>query len=57
MTDWSKVLEVFLSGIIGVYLVMFLLQVVTQLSARVIDRIESGNRSQEPEPKAPAVKD
>jgi hypothetical protein len=57
VTDWSKVLEVFLSGIIGVYLVMFLLQLMTQLSARVVDRIESWNRSQEPEQPPPAAKD
>jgi len=40
-TDWSKVLEVFGSGIIGVFLVMFLLQILTQLSTRVIDAVES----------------
>ena len=42
-TDWSKVIEVFSSGIIGVFLVMFLLQVLTQLSTSVIDAVE--NRS------------
>ncbi|MDH3869711.1 MAG: hypothetical protein OEU57_00065 [Desulfuromonadales bacterium] len=40
-TDWSKVIEVFSSGIIGVFLVMFLLQVLTQLSTRVIDAVEN----------------
>jgi len=45
MTDWSKVFEVFGSGIVGVYLVMFLLQLLTQLSTRIIDMIEHGNRS------------
>jgi hypothetical protein len=36
---------------------MFLLQLMTQLSARVVDRIESWNRSQEPEQPPPAAKD
>ncbi len=40
MTDWSKVFEVFVSGIFGVYLVMFLLMVLTQLCTKVIDRFE-----------------
>ncbi|NIP49108.1 MAG: hypothetical protein GWO30_03565 [Gammaproteobacteria bacterium] len=39
-TDWPKVIEVFLSGIVGVFLVMFLLQVLTQLSTKVIDVVE-----------------
>ncbi len=42
-TDWSKVLEVFGSGIIGVFLVMLIVQFLTQLSTRIIDAIE--NRS------------
>lgn len=42
-TDWTKVMEVFSSGIVGVFLVMFLLQILTQLSTRVIDAVE--NRS------------
>ncbi len=44
-TDWSKVLEVFGSGIIGVFLVMFLLQILTQLSTRVIDAVENRGKS------------
>ena len=44
MTDWSKVLEVFGSGIIGVFLVMFLLQLLTQLSTRIIDFVENMNK-------------
>lgn len=40
MTDWSKVFEVFVSGIFGVYLVMFLLMVLTMLCTKVIDRFE-----------------
>ena len=45
MTDWSKVFEVFGSGIVGVYLVMVILQLRTQFSTRVIDVIESRNGS------------
>ncbi len=60
-TDWSKVLEVFGSGIIGVFLVMILLMILTQISTKVIDTIENLNRADEvePEPKktAAAVKD
>jgi hypothetical protein len=48
-TDWPKVLEVFGSGIIGVFLVMFLLQILTQLSTRVIDAIEKYNKDDEAE--------
>ena len=48
-TDWSKVFEVFGSGIIGVFLVMFLLQVLTQLSTRVIDAVENWNKVEEPD--------
>ena len=40
-TDWSKVLEVFVSGIIGVFVVMILLQILTQLSTRIIDMVEN----------------
>jgi hypothetical protein len=54
MTDWPKVLEVFGSGIIGVFLVMVLLQLLTQLSTRVIDAVESWHKGEEAEsePKA-----
>ncbi len=57
-TDWSKVLEVFGSGIIGVFLVMFLLQLLTQLSTKVIDAIENWNKAEEtaPEPQVSAAK-
>ena len=44
MTDWSKVMEVFGSGIVGVYLVMILLQLLTQLSTRIIDAVENGSK-------------
>ena len=54
MTDWSKVIEVFGSGIIGVYLVMILLQLLTQLSTRIIDRIESYGSSGEARVEPPA---
>ncbi len=48
-TDWSKVFEVFGSGIIGVFLVMILLQLLTQLSTRIIDTIENWNKGEEAE--------
>lgn len=58
-TDWSKVLEVFGSGIIGVFLVMFLLMVLTQLSTKVIDIVENWKNGEEaesePEPAKQAV--
>lgn len=56
-TDWSKVLEVFGSGIIGVFLVMFLLQVLTQLTTKVIDVIENLGEGKGPAAgaKTPAV--
>jgi hypothetical protein len=47
-TDWSKVFEVFGSGIIGVFLVMFLLQILTQLSTKVIDCVENLNKDKSP---------
>lgn len=51
-TDWPKVMEVFGSGIIGVFLVMILLQVLTQLSTKVIDVVENWNKDEaEAEPK------
>jgi hypothetical protein len=53
MTDWSKVLEVFGSGIVGVYLVMILLQLLTQLSTRIIDLVEKGNKTGAAAPKPP----
>ena len=48
-TDWSKVIEVFFSGIIGVFLVMFLLQMLTQLSTKVIDVVERQYRGDKAE--------
>ena len=51
MTEWPKVIEVFGSGIIGVFLVMLLLMVLTQLSTRVIDFIENLNKDEDLEPK------
>lgn len=53
MTDWSKVLEVFASGILGVYLVMVLLMLLTQLATKVIDLVEDWNKSAEPEQESP----
>jgi len=49
-TDWSKVMEVFASGILGVYLVMVLLMVLTQFSNWLIGRYELATRKPEPEP-------
>jgi hypothetical protein len=54
-TDWSKVIEVFGSGIIGVFLVMVLLQILTQLSTRIIDAVESLAKSQDAKPDQPAA--
>ncbi len=55
MTDWSKVLEVFGSGIIGVYLVMILLQLLTQLSTRIIDKVENVYKTGDGAPKTPGT--
>ncbi len=54
-TDWSKVIEVFFSGIIGVFLVMFLLQLLTQLSTKLIDMVENWGKSAAPVEPPPAV--
>lgn len=40
MTDWSKVMEIFGSGIVGVHLVMIMLMLLLMLSTKVIDHIE-----------------
>lgn len=53
-TNWPKVFEVFGSGIIGVFLVMFLLQILTQLSTKIIDYIENGNKGGDLPPKSQA---
>lgn len=47
VTDWSKVFEIFGSGIIGVFLVMVLLQLLTQFSTKVIDRVENWHKGKE----------
>jgi len=46
-TNWSKVIEVFGSGIIGVFLVMIFLQILTQISTKVIDAVEKQYKSKE----------
>ncbi|WP_158247121.1 hypothetical protein [Geothermobacter hydrogeniphilus] len=46
-TNWSKVVEVFTSGIVGVFLVMVLLQILTQLNTRIIDLIERWNKNED----------
>ena len=51
--DWSKVLEVFGSGVIGVFTVMFLLMVLTQLSTKIIDLIENWNKVEQSGPESP----
>ncbi|WP_027715426.1 hypothetical protein [Desulfuromonas sp. TF] len=54
--DWSKVFEVFGSGVIGVFTVMFLLMLLTQLSTKIIDLIEKNwNKDEQPEPKSQAA--
>ena len=55
-TDWSKVLEVFSSGIVGVFLVMLLLQLLTQLSTRIIDAIENRGQGENGTPDPDAQK-
>ncbi len=45
-TNWSKVLEVFGSGILGVFVAMLVLMVLTQLSTMIIDRIENWNKGE-----------
>jgi hypothetical protein len=60
-TDWSKVFEVFSSGIIGVFLVMFLLQILTQLSTKIIDFVETWHNGAPAKsaavPKVPVVRE
>ena len=56
-TDWSRVLEVFVSGITGVFVVMILLQVMTQLSTKIIDIIENWNQDEAPQPQGAVAKD
>jgi len=48
-TDWTKVFEVFGSGIFGVYLVMFLLMVLTKASNLIIERFERAKKNPETE--------
>ncbi|SDP32134.1 hypothetical protein [Desulforhopalus singaporensis] len=50
-TDWSKVLEVFGSGIVGVFVVMLIVQLLTQASTWVIDVIERRRAAGPAEPK------
>jgi hypothetical protein len=51
--DWSKVFEVFGSGVIGVFTVMFLLMVLTQLTTKIIDLIENWNKVEQSGPESP----
>lgn len=50
MTDWSKVMEVFVSGVLGVYLIMGLLMVLTQLGLKITEYIENWLKRDAPEP-------
>ena len=52
-TDWSKVIEVFGSGIIGVFVVMILLMLLTMLTTRIIDLIENWNKVEQSGPESP----
>lgn len=55
MTDWNKVMEVFVSGILGVYIIMGLLMVLTQFGLKLIEIIENWHKrpalEPQPEPK------
>jgi len=53
-TDWAKVIEVFGSGILGVYLVMFLLMVLTKACNMIIERFEQTKKIPETEQTKPA---
>jgi hypothetical protein len=54
-TDWSKVMEVFTSGIVGVFLVMILLQILTQLSTKIIDAVENRGKGSDADPDLPTA--
>ena len=49
MTDWSKVMEVFVSGILGVYLIMVLLMIVTKLGLMFTGSIENWAKKPAPQ--------
>jgi len=41
--DWPKVIEVFSSGIIGVFVVMIIVQMMTILTTKIVDYVERPN--------------
>lgn len=49
-TDWSKVIEVFSSGIMGVFSVMIVLQILTQVSNKIIIAVENLNKKDDASP-------
>ena len=51
MTDWPKVMQVFGSGIIGVYLIMFLLMILVQLADKLVEYFEKWHKDTVPEQK------
>lgn len=54
MDVWGKAWEVFVTGVVGVYLVMFLLQILTQLGTAAIDRFETWQKSRAAQEEAAA---
>ena len=50
MTDWSKVMEVFVSGVLGVFLIMGILMVLTQIGIKLTELFENWQRKPVPEP-------
>ncbi|MBC7342071.1 MAG: hypothetical protein H5U02_06435 [Clostridia bacterium] len=45
MVDWAMAGEVALSGVLGVFAVMVVLEVAIQISSAVIRRIEAGSQA------------
>lgn len=45
MVDWAMAGEVALSGVLGVFAVMVVLQIAIQVSSAVIRRIEAGSEA------------
>lgn len=41
--DWPKVMEVFSTGIVGVFVVMIIVQIMTILTTKVVDYVERPN--------------
>jgi hypothetical protein len=44
MNVWAKAWQVFISGIVGVYVVMFVLQILTQVGTAAIERFETWHK-------------